>query len=119
MKPTQNIPSFRAGQSLTAESLNSVISSLLRLIVPGRGIAVRSVGNKIEISAEGQPLPRTGNSAGTIVGGWHIAESKAELPSDVASTALGRVENPEGGENGRLYYRDAANGSWICWTNLE
>ncbi len=58
-----------------------------------------------------------GGGSGVVGAGWHLAPSKAELPSEVAITDFGLVT--AGPENGRRYYRDAANASWLCWTHLE
>lgn len=85
MNPTQKVPTFKAGQALTADSLNHAVRALLGMIVPGRGILVKPMGNKIEISAEGQGIPRGG-------GGWSPQEYATEddlptgdrLPTDMA-----------------------------------
>ncbi len=117
MNPTQKVPTFKAGQALTADSLNHAVRALLGMIVPGRGILVKPMGNKIEISAEGGPIPRTGGGDGTQI--FYTASSRANLDAytDVVVYARGRVI--AGVDNGTDYIRNPDNDGWVAANRLE
>lgn len=116
MRPTQKIPSFRQGQALTAETLNNVVSSVLRMIVSGRGISVKPMGNKIEISADGQGIPRTGGG-GTQVDYTEASRELLDAHTDVVVYARGRVTS--GDDNGTAYIRNPDNDGWVALNRLE
>lgn len=116
MNPTQKVPTFRAGQALTADSLNHAVRALLGMIVPGRGILVKAMGNKIEISWEGGPISR-GGDGGTQVD--YTAASKVLLEgyTGVVDYARGRVN--AGVDQGVAYIRNVDNDGWVAINKLE
>lgn len=118
MNPTQKIPGFRAGQPLSADALNHVVRALLTMIVGGKGIDVRNVAGKLMISAEGQPIPRSGGG-GDDVQIFYVEASKAllEAHTDVVDYAIGRVN--AGADKGVMYIRNVDNDGWSAVNRLE
>lgn len=117
MNPTQKVPTFKAGQALTADSLNHAVRALLGMIKPGRGILVKPMGNNIEISAEGGPISRGGGGNDTQVD--YTAASKVLLEdyTDVVVYARGRVT--AGADQGVAYIRNVDNTGWVALNRLE
>lgn len=117
MNPTQKVPTFRAGQALTADSLNHAVRALLGMIKPGRGILVKPMGNNIEISAEGQGIPR-GGGGDPGAGVWcKTATTKAALEEPVSEIYFGRVTS--GDDGGMMCVRNPDNNGWNAFTHFE
>lgn len=117
MNKTQKIPTFRKGQALTADSLNHAVQALLRMIKPGRGINVRPMGNNIEISVDGSPIPRGGGGSGTQVDYTAASRALLDAYTDVVVYARGRVT--AGADAGTAYIRNPDNDGWVALNRLE
>ena len=117
MNPTQKMPDFRSGQPLRADALNHIVAAVLRMVVGGKGINIKSAAGKIVVDAEGQPIPRGGGGNGPQVD--YVAASKALLEeyTDVVPYARGRVI--AGVDNGVAYIRNKDNDGWVAINRLE
>lgn len=118
MNPTQKLPTFRSGQALPADSLNHVVVALLSMLVEGRGIRIQRIAGKVEISAEGQPIPRTGGGDdGPQIFYEEASKELLEAHEGVVSYAFGRVNS--GDDKGVLYIRNPDNDGWSAVNKLE
>lgn len=117
MNKTQKIPTFRPGQSLRADSLNHTVQALLGMIVQGRGIEVKMVGQKLQISALGGPIPRTGGGGGDQVDYTAASKTLLEAYTGVVEYARGRVT--AGADKGVVYVRNPDNDGWDALNRLE
>jgi hypothetical protein len=117
MNPTQKMPDFRSGQPLRADALNHIVAAVLRMVVGGKGINIKSAAGKIVVEAEGQPIPRGGGGSAEPELWCKVATTKAGLEEPVAEIYFGRVT--AGDDKGMVCVRNPDNDGWNAFTHFE
>ena len=111
-------PHFRRGDPVQGSQLEELRRFADTGIVAGAGIRLEKVGGQLVISID-ENFVRGGGSSTAKTGSWsfHVAASKAALPSNAVSPALGFVD--AGGEKYRKYWFDDDTSTWYCLNFLE
>ena len=109
----REIEEFRRGKPIPAWALEELRKAVVKVLIGGRGIRTRNLGNRILIDYIGQPMiPHTTGNVRI-----HFAANKAALDAIIGEASAGDF----GYTTDFLFRRgyQLINGSWLCYTHLE